>query len=113
MKIDGALFGNFTEAGEAAARLEADGYGAAWSFEGPHDPFFPLVLASRTTERIELGTAIAIAFARNPMNLANLAHGLQAITGGRSSASSSGCCATSASPSWPASRVTPSVAGSG
>lgn len=64
-------------------KLEEIGYDGAFSFEAKHDPFLPLVLAAETTERLRLGTAIAIAFARNPMNLANLAHGLQSITGGR------------------------------
>ena len=73
------MFGNFAEAGQAAAKLEADGYGAAWSFEGPHDPFFPLVLASQTTERIELGTAIAVAFARNPMICAHIGQDLRKL----------------------------------
>ena len=84
MKIDGALFGDFAKAGAAAAQLEADGYSAAWSFEGPHDPFFPLVLASQQTERIELGTAIAIAFARNPMICAHIAQDLQTLSKGAS-----------------------------
>ena len=83
MKIDGALFGNFSEAGAAAAQMEADGYGAAWSFEGPHDPFFPLVLASQQTQRIELGTAIAVAFARNPMICAHIGQDLQTLSKGR------------------------------
>ena len=39
--------------------------------ETDHDPFLPLLLAAEHTERIELGTAIAVAFARNPMTLAN------------------------------------------
>ncbi len=64
-------------------RLEAIGYDGAFSFEARHDPFLPLVLAAEHTRALELGTAVAIAFARNPMNLANLAWGLQAISGGR------------------------------
>jgi probable F420-dependent oxidoreductase len=71
------------DAGEAFRRLEEIGYDGAFSFEAKHDPFLPLVLASQTTRDLQLGTAIAIAFARNPMNLANLAHGLQSISGGR------------------------------
>ena len=63
--------------------LEAIGYDGAFSFEAKHDPFLPLVLAAENTDRLELGTAVAIAFARNPMNVANLAHGLQTISGGR------------------------------
>ena len=63
--------------------LEEIGYDGAFSFEAKHDPFLPLVLAAENTERLRLGTAIAIAFARNPMNLAYLAHGLQSISEGR------------------------------
>ncbi len=64
-------------------RLEEIGYDGGFSFEAKLDPFLPLVLAAEHTSRLRLGTAIAIAFARNPMNLANLAHGLQTISGGR------------------------------
>lgn len=63
--------------------LEAIGYDGAFSFEAKHDPFLPLATAAEHTSRLRLGTAIAIAFARNPMNLANLGYGLQALTGGR------------------------------
>lgn len=64
-------------------QLERIGYDGAFSFEAKHDPFLPLVLAAEHTRTLQLGTAIAIAFARNPMNLANLAYGLQSISGGR------------------------------
>jgi probable F420-dependent oxidoreductase len=63
--------------------LEAIGYDGAFSFEAKLDPFLPLVLAAEHTKILRLGTAVAIAFARNPMNLANLAHGLQTLSGGR------------------------------
>jgi probable F420-dependent oxidoreductase len=64
-------------------RLESLGYDGAFSFEAKLDPFLPLVLAAEHTDRLRLGTAIAIAFARTPMNVAYLAHGLQAISEGR------------------------------
>ena len=64
-------------------RFEEIGYDGAFSFESKHDPFLPLVLAAENTKRLQLGTAVAIAFARNPMNLANLAYGVQTISGGR------------------------------
>jgi probable F420-dependent oxidoreductase len=63
--------------------LEDIGYDRAFSFEAKHDPFLPLAVAAEHTERITLGTAIAIAFARTPMTLANVGWDLQAITGGR------------------------------
>ena len=71
------------EARDSFRLLEEIGYDGAFSFEAKHDPFLPLVLASERTRHLTLGTAIAIAFARNPMNLANLGYGLQSISGGR------------------------------
>ena len=63
--------------------LDLLGYDRAFSFEARHDPFVPLVVAAEHTDRIGLGTAIAIAFARTPMTLANTGWDLQAVTGGR------------------------------
>jgi probable F420-dependent oxidoreductase len=84
MKIDGALIGrDWTRSGEEAALLEAQGFAGAWSFEGQHDPFIPLVLAADRTESIELGTAIAVAFARNPMITAYSALDVQTLSKGR------------------------------
>ena len=64
-------------------RLEEIGYDGAFSFEAKHDPFLPIAVAAEHTTTIQLGTAIAIAFARNPMNLANLGNDLQLLTDGR------------------------------
>src|SRR3954453_293995 len=69
--------------GDLFARIEAIGYDTAFSFEAKHDPFLPLALASQTTTDLRLGTAVAIAFARNPMVLANVAYDLQEMSGGR------------------------------
>jgi probable F420-dependent oxidoreductase len=65
------------------AALEAIGYDGAFSFEAKHDPFLPLAVAAEHTQRLRLGTAVAIAFARNPMTLASAAWGLQLLSGGR------------------------------
>jgi probable F420-dependent oxidoreductase len=84
MKIDAGLMGgSLSEYAAAAARAEAQGFGGAWSVESAHDPFLPLALASQATQRIELGTSVAIAFARNPMNVAQLAWDLQTLASGR------------------------------
>jgi probable F420-dependent oxidoreductase len=83
MKVDGGAGGDLRSAGEAARELEQHGYDGLWTAETSHDPFFPLLLASQTTERVELGTGIAVAFARNPMNLAQIAWDLQAASEGR------------------------------
>ena len=68
---------------EVFPRLEEIGYDGAFTFESKHDPFLPIAYAADKTTTLRLGTAIAIAFARNPMNLANLAYGAHAITRGR------------------------------
>jgi len=84
MKFESALLtAGVNEAGAAARRAEAQGYDGVLTFEGPHDPFLPLVDAARATERVELSTAIAIAFARNPMNCAQIANDLQLMSEGR------------------------------
>jgi len=84
MKVDTAMLQQQLEdAGAAARRIEELGYDGAFTFEGPHDPFFPLLLAARETSRIELSTAVAIAFARTPMLLANIGWDLQAFSRGR------------------------------
>lgn len=84
MKVDGALVGHaLADVPVAACELEALGYDGVYTFEGPHEPFFPLLLAAEHTERVELTTAIAIAFARTPMTLASLAWDLQQMSNGR------------------------------
>ena len=83
MKVDGGIGGNLADAGGAAKAQEATGYDGVWSAETNHDPFFPLLLAAEQTERLELGTGIAVAFARNPMTLAYQANDLQQFSQGR------------------------------
>ena len=84
MKIEAALTTTDLHAvPEHARRLEALGYDGIYSFEGPHDPFFPLLLAGEHSEHLELTTAVAIAFARSPMTLANLSYDLQLASRGR------------------------------
>lgn len=70
-------------AGAQAAHAEAAGYAGFGVPEIAHDPFLPLVQAAASTERIELSTGIAIAFARTPMTLANIGYDLAGITEGR------------------------------
>jgi probable F420-dependent oxidoreductase len=82
VKIDTHL-GDLAGAGERAAALEAAGYDGLLTVETQHDPFLPLVVAAEHTRRAELITAIAVAFARNPMTLAHLGHDLQAFSRGR------------------------------
>ncbi|WP_240334408.1 LLM class F420-dependent oxidoreductase [Sphingobium estronivorans] len=83
MVIANAQLGARNAIGDHARKLETLGYDAAFAFEGQHDPFLPLALAAQATSTLKLGTGIAVAFARNPMNLANLGYDLQLMTQGR------------------------------
>jgi probable F420-dependent oxidoreductase len=83
MKIDGGIGFDPGRMAEQAAKAEAEGYDGVWSAETSHDPFLPIAVAAGATERLEFGTGIAVAFARNPMNLAVLANDLQQLTRGR------------------------------
>jgi probable F420-dependent oxidoreductase len=83
MLVDGGIGLEASDAAENARRAEQDGFDGLWCAETGHDPFLPLLLAAEHTERITLGTAIAVAFARNPMNMAVVANDLQAFSEGR------------------------------
>jgi probable F420-dependent oxidoreductase len=83
MKVDGGIGFDLAKAATQAQELEALGYDGAWGAETSHDPFMPLLLAAQQTERLELGTGIAVAFARSPMTTANVAWDLQGYSKGR------------------------------
>jgi len=82
MKVDGGI-GGFDNAAQLAKLQEDQGVDGLWSAETGHDPFFPLLLAAQATERVELGTGIAVAFARSPMTTAMQANDLQLASKGR------------------------------
>ena len=84
MKLDSGLnAGSLAAVPKAAREAEAMGFDCLWTAETSHDPFFPLVLAAEHTERVKLGTSIAVAFPRTPMVLAQVAWDLQKLSGGR------------------------------
>ena len=83
MKTFALLPADMAKTGAAAKALEAMGYDAASSAETKHDPFLPCAIAAEHTQQIEIATGIAVAFARNPMTLANLGHDLNAFSKGR------------------------------
>jgi probable F420-dependent oxidoreductase len=82
MKVDGGI-GGFDNAADLAKLQESQGFDGLWSAETGHDPFFPLLVAGLATEKIELGTGIAVAFARSPMTTAMQANDLQLASKGR------------------------------
>ena len=83
LKVDGGVSSQLANVVEAATTLERRGYDGCWTAEINHDPFLPLTLAAEHTDAIELGTSIAVAFARNPMTVANVGWDLQEYSGGR------------------------------
>ncbi len=83
MKVDAGIGNRLEGIPQTVRDLEAFGYDGIRTAEMNHDPFFPLVLAAEHTERAELITSIAVAFARSPMVLANLSHDLNAYSKGR------------------------------
>ncbi|WP_229069920.1 TIGR03617 family F420-dependent LLM class oxidoreductase [Actinoplanes sp. DH11] len=71
------------EAEAAAVSAEQVGYDGFLAAETRHDVFTTLALVARATGQISLQSAIAVAFARNPMNVAVLANDLRLISEGR------------------------------
>ncbi len=85
MKIDAGLMSttDLSKIPEQVRKLEGQGYDGLITAEMSSDPFFPLLLAAEHSERVELMTSIAVAFARSPMNLAQIGHDLNAYSKGR------------------------------
>lgn len=67
----------------AARKIEELGFDGVTTPEAGHDPFLPLAVAAEHTERISLGTNVAIAFPRSPMVVAQIAWDLQQFSAGR------------------------------
>ncbi|MEM7434143.1 MAG: TIGR03617 family F420-dependent LLM class oxidoreductase [Myxococcota bacterium] len=83
MKIDaGLLAADIGQVTQNARELEEAGFDGCFTFEGPHEPFMSLLLAAEHTN-LEIGTGLAVAFARTPMTVANIAHDLQHLSQGR------------------------------
>lgn len=86
MKFDASLAPDtqhLREIPAIARAAEATGFDALWTPETQHNAFLPLVLAAEHTQRIAIGTSVAIAFARSPMVVAQAAWDLQALSQGR------------------------------
>jgi probable F420-dependent oxidoreductase len=84
MKLDRAGYPtNVRVAADGIVAAEAAGFDGAWVPETNLDPMIALTVAAGSTARIELGTSIVVAFARNPMTVAMTANDLQLLSGGR------------------------------
>jgi len=84
VKVDaGGYFSSIDEAGVAAVAAERAGHDGWWATETQIDPFLACAIAGERTERLEIGTGIAVALARNPMTVALGANDLHALSSGR------------------------------
>ena len=83
MKVDRGVWGELRSIAEQARAIERDGYDGLIAAEVSADPFPPLTLAAEHTERVDLMTAITVAFARSPMTLAQIGHDLNQYSKGR------------------------------
>ncbi len=83
MHIDGPFYAQLGEAAAEARRLEGIGYDGVYTLEGAGDPFLPLAIASEHCPGLDIATAIAVAFPRNPAHIAYQAWDLQRFSGGR------------------------------
>ncbi|OGO28877.1 MAG: LLM class F420-dependent oxidoreductase [Chloroflexi bacterium RBG_16_52_11] len=66
-----------------ARAAEEIGFGTLWASETRHDPFLPCALIAEHTMHMQIGTAIAVSFARSPANLAYTAWDIAAQSNGR------------------------------
>ncbi len=84
MKVDYLLPAVPLSTGRSLARRAARlGYRGLFTADTSHDPFLPLAVAAEAAPELELGTAIAVAFARSPMTTAMTAWDLAELSGGR------------------------------
>ncbi|HSI26239.1 MAG TPA: TIGR03617 family F420-dependent LLM class oxidoreductase [Aeromicrobium sp.] len=82
--LDLTYHGDPAGIGSVARAIEERGTaGALYVPEGAHDAFVYLTLASSHTQRLRLGTSIALAFARSPMAMAYPAYDVHRLSGGR------------------------------
>ncbi|MBL4720278.1 MAG: TIGR03617 family F420-dependent LLM class oxidoreductase [Alphaproteobacteria bacterium] len=71
------------EAQKSALEAEAAGFDAIVALENAHGPFPPLAAAAMATDRITIGTGVAIAFPRSPTIMAHAAWDLNKASNGR------------------------------
>jgi len=84
LKVDAEVaVGTPAEVAELAKKAEEYGFDCFWVNETKHDPFVQMALAVASTDRIGLGTSIALAFTRSPTTLAYTAWDLQSVSNGR------------------------------
>jgi probable F420-dependent oxidoreductase len=84
MKFDTTILSpKLSEMVEFTRSAEQMGFDGIWVGETGSNPFLPLALAAEHSQRVSLGTAIAVAFPRSPTVLAHIAWDLAGYSNGR------------------------------
>jgi probable F420-dependent oxidoreductase len=83
VKIDSWVTKELERLGPDTERVEAAGFDGVWVGESEHDPFLQVLKIGEASDRLTVGTSVAIAFARTPMTLAYLGHDLARYSRGR------------------------------
>ncbi len=84
MKFDAALPPlQLKDVPAIAKAAEEIGFASLWTSETQHDPFLPCTLITEHTSQMQMGTAIAVSFARSPATIAYTAWDLAAQSNGR------------------------------
>ncbi len=83
MKFDLMLDAEPDTIGPSIEEAKAEGLDGGWVIETKHDPFLLSNTAASRETGLQVGTAVAVAFARNPMLLATLGNDLQLATKGK------------------------------
>ena len=74
MRVITQIPNNDLKQSQDIARLaERAGFDGVVALENAHNPYIPLAVAAMATERIQLGTAVAMAFPRSPTITAHAA----------------------------------------
>jgi probable F420-dependent oxidoreductase len=82
--VDVAFHGGAERLAVLAREAERRGHqGGLFVPEGAHDPYIDLAVAATASERVTLGTGIAVAFGRTPMATAYSAWDVQRLSHGR------------------------------
>jgi probable F420-dependent oxidoreductase len=83
MKLSWAALGDAVDLRGHVGAMERAGYDTLLTAELAHDAFIRAAIMAGHTERAEIMTSIAVAFARTPMLLAMAAHDLNVLSRGR------------------------------
>jgi probable F420-dependent oxidoreductase len=75
--------GNLKQSQLHAQQVEEAGFGSVWWTDSGRSAYLACTASALGTERLQIGTGIAVAFPRSPMVTAGIAWELAASTGGR------------------------------